>query len=1591
MQSTNLNVAPIFEDFDEGKNYHRVLFNAGKSVQARELTQAQSILQSQIERLGKHLFTEGSMVVPGGIQAIESQDYAKLTLDSNSLFVYFSSESDLYVKSNTTGLIAKVAKSFDAEGVNPVSIFFDVLTPGTAQEKKLLVNDNITFFVYNTNNTIRNIATASISEIGKGSWVKVQAGIYFVRGMFVKTFDQDYVVSKYTTDKTVKIGFHVNEQIVTSADDITLFSNANGFPNQNSSGASRLKITLTLTNLGVTAVDKDFIEIARFDGGTLSSKIDYTNYSIVEKAIAQRSFETNGDYVVNDFKMDIKQHLKAGSNSGVYTLANGGDESKLISAMKPGIAYVKGYRVENIGIQNAVFDKARDTQFLNNASYTADYGQYFLVNNMKSLPDMDIKKKLLLLASDSSIIGNALVRAIRKDGSNYRVYIFDMNLIFPKVVSNIASIKYTDSSSLFTATLTSSVLYDSNKSTLLFPLPISAVKTLSQYGSDTSYTVLRSFTLTTNSLGKTSVTAGGSEFFGAVDAITYFVALTGSASVGTQFNPTACLSLGGTIGGTVLNIDLGLSQANATIKVVAPIVKSQTTQKAKTLITITNEEIAFPLTNRQKFSKSDIYKIISVKDKTTQEDLTARFTFESGQKDSWYECGRLIVSNSEFITRTVQVTYSYFSHSSGDYFTVDSYSGIKREDIPYFAGNNLSDYIDFRPLKDVNDVFTSVTYAGEMIKPGDTIRADITFYLPRIDIICTNALGIFSSVRGVSSLNPVAPATPFESLKLYEMLIPAYTMKISDISVKSIDNKRYTMRDIGRLENRISNIEYYATLSSLESATNKSEVLDPVTGNNRFKNGFAVDGFKDFRLADNTHPEFAASMDIAMGRLNPSYVENAIQFLPSQMNKVVKPSSVFMKQYTETPAITQPYATSTYNVNPYAVFTWIGKVTLAPDRDYWRDVKYIQPIVINNTINLRGNAVEGLIWSAWAQTSYDMLGGHRDWSSSQKVSYQTQNTFEESNFSTATENTISTSLITYMRSIPITFTCTGFRPFTRIYPFFDSLDITNDCTPTGGVSGQAIITDANGQATGIFVVPNRVDKHFTTGESVFKFSDSLEDKPELVTSSGSTTFLSGGLLDMRQVTTVNTKVLTFTNTSTGGVRYIDPIAQTFIVPNSGGCFSTKVDIFFSTKARNVPVTLQIRTANSGIPTSEIVSSVTLNPNQVNTSTDGTAITSFVFSDPIFLKEGIEYAIVLVADTIEYNVYVAQQGQNVIGMNMALSKQAYMGVFLTSSNGSTWNALQNTDMKFTLHRAIFDTAESSIVFDNIDTIALPLTFNAITTLSGSNVLTALLKSHGLLVGDTVVVSGSTIGNGVLSSDINGSKTVTATTVDTFSYLSTTLASATGTIGGLSIKAKVNYPFNTFLNNLDMFITDGGKILWEYQYTGQSNRIKSGWFPMDTEIGVNTRSEGIIRGAGDFQIRATINTTKDNLSPMIGYDGFNNILISPRVDKTSKIFTYVSSDIKFNKPNTHARFIVGAKLPGIAGMKLYIKEIDTADQDIPSTQWVEMIPNNPIANSESFVEYEYVLDGVFIGYKVKVELTGSNENIPSLSDIRTIAYA
>ena len=79
----DFNVEPWFDDFDSTKNYHRILYKPGYAVQARELTQSQTILQDQISKFGLGIYADGSNVSGGSIFVDANITTVKIASNNN--------------------------------------------------------------------------------------------------------------------------------------------------------------------------------------------------------------------------------------------------------------------------------------------------------------------------------------------------------------------------------------------------------------------------------------------------------------------------------------------------------------------------------------------------------------------------------------------------------------------------------------------------------------------------------------------------------------------------------------------------------------------------------------------------------------------------------------------------------------------------------------------------------------------------------------------------------------------------------------------------------------------------------------------------------------------------------------------------------------------------------------------------------------------------------------------------------------------------------------------------------------------------------------------------------------------------------------------------------------------------------------------------------------------------------------------------------------------------------------------------------------------------------------------------------------------
>ena len=391
---TDFNVSPFYDDYADSSNYHRVLYRPSYAVQARELTQAQTILQNQIERFGSNIFKEGAMVVPGQISI--STEFESVKLSS------FSGTADITnlvggtFTGATSGVQAVVIDTFATDGTDPNTIFVRYINSGSNNTTTQFTDSetiNATILISGVSTSI----SCGVTSTHTGSAAKVEAGVFYTRGFFVQNEAQSLLLDKYTNTPSYRIGLDVAEITNTPTEDGSLNDNAAGSSNENAPGAHRLKITLTLAKKAITATtDNSFIELARIVNGILVNQVRATAFNVIEDTLARRTFDESGDYSVRDFELDLRESVASGNNRGIYAAGattdgfNTAATTMLAGLMSPGKAYVKGYEIDRIAQAIVDIDKARDFTTVNNNVTQFDLGNFMYVDNVHSLPDMGV-------------------------------------------------------------------------------------------------------------------------------------------------------------------------------------------------------------------------------------------------------------------------------------------------------------------------------------------------------------------------------------------------------------------------------------------------------------------------------------------------------------------------------------------------------------------------------------------------------------------------------------------------------------------------------------------------------------------------------------------------------------------------------------------------------------------------------------------------------------------------------------------------------------------------------------------------------------------------------------------------------------------------------------------------------------------------------------------------------------------------------------------------------------------------------------------------------------------------------------------------
>lgn len=556
----------------------------------------------------------------------------------------------------------------------------------------------------------------------------------------------------------------------------------------------------------------------------------------------------------------------------------------------------------------------------------------------------------------------------------------------------------------------------------------------------------------------------------------------------------------------------------------------------------------------------------------------------------------------------------------------------------------------------------------------------------------------------------------------------------------------------------------------------------------------------------------------------------------------------------------------------------------------------------------------------------------------------------------------------------------------------------------GGVTDPSLISDKWGQLVFNYDIPQGT---FATGDRQIRLSDVNDPFTTPLRSSASGNYLAEGTIHFKQKQITNKVTTTITRTTTNttnrvttnnivnslnrvvatNIHYNDPLAQTFIVDDSlnpNGIFISSVDIFFKNKpATPIPLTLQIRNVVNGMPVSfEYLHNgqAKILPSDVNLSVDGTAATNIRFSSPVYLVPG-EYAIVLISNSDDYEVFIATQGSKQIGTDIVISQTPSLGVLLKSSNASTWTPMQEADLKFRLKRAVFSSS-GTVQFD---VLAKTTTFTGDTT-SGDPYITNITfanvnKSLIDLFLDFIVV-----GAGIPAD----AKIIE---IDQLNNRVKIDQNATDTAATVSLTCHEVFDYSLFSFNAGIETPSGTETNWKYRVlnknTNQQTEYPNQMLGEAKDFKAMQRMIAASLNSGKIPIRVTgtLSSYDDRLSPIID--------ISSAVGKITKNIINNDSDYETTPIGGHAdvvyftrripladgfdasnlMVIFDANRPATTDIKAYYKvsALDSSSS-FESNDWVEMVQSNtqtPASSDDDFKEYKFVPPNSIASFGIPID--------------------
>jgi hypothetical protein len=878
------------DDYADSSGFHQILFNSSRYLQARELTQLQSILQNQVSKFADNYFQDGAPTSGTGSTA-EQTEYVLVNttaLGNASIKRYLGKTLKSPAIANLHGgLEFTVSFAVDAvDGESYATLYGNYVSAnqqasGSSSDEQgsiLKFAEGVTLSDTNQFSPLDDLLVETRSGVaplptGQGFLIGIQASTFYTQGHFVFAPSQQIVVSPYDPFPNVDIGFRVIQDIITVEDDTSLYDNQGAVPNLASPGADRYRIRLELTTKKEVADPLDFMPFATIkDGQLVKEKTPTNSFNEVENRMAVRQFDTNGDFIVNPFGVSFQP----GNTLSTVTMTVEG-----LSSRGEATAFVDGYRLVQGFDSDYQILKPVSITTLTDTSTTVEYRNFVPVDNSSvadagmgkypSTGNIELQQTFNLYNDANVVIGTTRIKSFKRfitsSPRGIQVYLYDIRM---NVNKNFRDVEFIGSDPTIGFPITqdtvgsesNTYIVDPEINSSLFEIPGGRVKSIS----DVSFTSQRYFNVQTNSGSVASINAGTSNTF---ENVLEWFAINRSSDVCSGITQSQV-----TISGTGATIDFPNIADNQlkNYTIFAYARNNAATPKMKHFKrsgyeqwTASSATSDFTLATK----KYDGVRLISARTATGATggtDLSDLVEFDGGQRDNFYS--PIVIKRGQLGAGITQIwaKIEYFDwQGTGDFLCASSYRlttvGTDTDpifsysDIPTYNSSrngiryDLRNYFDFRSILDPSAATMSVDDRFKLPKDGGQIVYDVEFYNRRIDNV---SLGYTDDTRqadiriitGEEELtpNPKGPA-PNEMI-LFSINYGGNTISPTDITIIPHTYKRFTMKDIENLESRVDQLEETVSLSFLESSAAQLVEIDG-DGGVRSKTGFFVDDFQN--------------------------------------------------------------------------------------------------------------------------------------------------------------------------------------------------------------------------------------------------------------------------------------------------------------------------------------------------------------------------------------------------------------------------------------------------------------------------------------------------------------------------------------------------------------------------------------------------------------------------------------------------------------------------------------------------------------------------------------------------------------------------